>query len=86
MFIDIPTLPSIPYNPRALDPQDLPLFQVENHKRVPISADRISNLITVLRGFMDVIRCFTWDSYRTEVGKAAAEIFGALPQSASISF
>ena len=35
---------------------------------------------------MDIIRCYTWDAYRTEVGKAAAEVFGALPQSANISF
>jgi HD superfamily phosphohydrolase len=86
VFIDIPTLPSIPYNPQALDPQELPLFQVENNERIPIAADRISKLITVLRGFMDVIRCFTWESYRKEVGMAAKEVFGALPQSANISF
>lgn len=86
IFIDIPTLPSLPYNPGALDPQALPVFEWKNGKRLQTSADRLSQLINVLRGFMDVIRCFTWDKYRKEVSEATAKVFDELPASAKISF
>jgi HD superfamily phosphohydrolase len=85
VFIDIPTLPSIPYNPRALDPQALPVFERRGDIKIKTSADRLSELIKVLRGFMDVIRCFTWSKYRKEVSIAAAKVFSDLPDSAKIS-
>ena len=86
IFIDIPTLPSLPYNPRALDPQALPVFEWKNGVRMKTSADRLSQLINVLRGFMDIIRCFTWSKYRKEVSDATAKVFDDLPASATISF
>ncbi|MHA1861014.1 MAG: hypothetical protein ACTSVM_01785, partial [Candidatus Ranarchaeia archaeon] len=86
VFIDIPTLPSLPYNPRALDPQAIPVFERKGNLRIKTSAEQISKLISVLRGFMDVIRCFTWEKYRKEVSKATGKVFGELPESAKISY
>ncbi|MHA1917940.1 MAG: hypothetical protein ACTSUV_06480, partial [Candidatus Ranarchaeia archaeon] len=86
VFIDIPTLPSIPYNPNAMDPMEIPVFDIKNDKIFPVKVSQVSGLISVLKGYMDVLRCYTFPKYRKEVKKAAEKILGELPESANISF
>ncbi|MHA2059639.1 MAG: HD domain-containing protein [Candidatus Ranarchaeia archaeon] len=86
VFIDIPTLPSIPHNPNALDPMEIPVFEYSNGNKKSIKVSNVSGLIGVLKGYMDVLRCYTFPKYRKEVNIAAEKVFGELPTAASISY
>ncbi len=78
VIIDFPTVPSIPYTPRQLEPFDVPVFEVsENGKRVRRRISDISELVNVLRGYMDVARIYTFPEYRKVVAQAARETFGS---------
>jgi len=86
VFLDIPTLPSIPHNPNAPDPMEIPVFEYSNGDKTRINVSQVSGLIGVLKGYMDVLRCYTFPKYRKEVGVAAEKIFGELPTAATISY
>jgi HD superfamily phosphohydrolase len=86
VFIDIPTLPSIPHNPNALDPMEIPVFEYSNGNKKSIKVSNVSGLIGVLKGYMDVLRCYTFPKYRKKVNIAAEKVFGELPTAASISY
>ncbi len=86
VFLDIPTLPSIPHNPNAPDPMEIPVFEETNEERTKIQVSQVSGLIGVLKGYMDVLRCYTFPKYRKEVSIAAEKVLGELPTAASISY
>jgi hypothetical protein len=86
VVVDVPTLDSIPYYPREIDPMEVPVFQVtsEGEKElVPVS--QYSQLINVLKGYVDIVRVYTTKEHRAKVEKAAAEVFKTLPFAAQIS-
>lgn len=84
--VDVPTLASMPYYPREIDPGEVPIFEtnVDGEKElVPLSEH--SRLVNVLKGYVDLIRVYTMPDLRKKVGKASEEVFEELPLSAQVS-
>lgn len=88
VIIDVPTLPSVPYHHSALmEPMEIPIFhKTRDGKRIPQRLSEISKIFEALRGFINVVRVYTEDKYRTEVTEAATKVLGELPYSARISY
>jgi HD superfamily phosphohydrolase len=84
IIVDVPTLPSIPYNPNQLNPMEIRIFELIDGKRVLHNLSEYSNIAEMMKGYLDVIRVYTSNKYRTEVGRAAREIFRELPDTALI--
>ncbi|NVM28300.1 MAG: HD domain-containing protein [Candidatus Helarchaeota archaeon] len=86
IWIDVPTLPSVPYHHSiSLEPMEIPMF-VKNTKGEKIAQRMtdVSEIIRVLKGFLNIVRVYTTEEYREVVTKAAEKVFGA-PSSARIS-
>ena len=78
VIIDVPTLPSVPYQQTAdMQPMDVPVF-----KRVPLGKKQIvplaevSRIVGVLQTFMKMVRVYTGEAYRSRVELAAHQILG----------
>jgi len=84
VIVDVPTLPSVPYNPYQLDPMEIEIFEVIDGKRVPHNLSEYSNIAEMMKTYLDVIRVYTFDKNRTKVGKAAREVFQEIPDTALI--
>ncbi len=85
IVVDVPTLDSIPYYPREIDPMEVPVFKISNGKKERVPLSSYSRLINVLKGYVDIIRVYTLREYRKQVEDAAAEVFKTLPLAAQIS-
>jgi hypothetical protein len=86
VVVDVPTLDSIPYYPREIDPMEVPVFRVTGEgERELVPVSQYSQLINVLKGYVDIVRVYTPKEHRAEVEKAAAEVFKTLPFAAQIS-
>jgi hypothetical protein len=86
VIVDVPTLDSIPYYPREIDPMEIPMFRTTSEgKKELVQVSQYSQLINVLKGYVDVVRVYTVAEYREKVEKAAAEVFKTLPFAAQIS-
>jgi HD superfamily phosphohydrolase len=80
IFVDVPTLDSIPYYPREIDPMEVLVFRASSNGRkevVPVS--QYSQLLNVLKGYVDIVRVYTLPEHRGAVEKAAEEVFGSMP-------
>nr|MDO8043246.1 HD domain-containing protein [Candidatus Baldrarchaeota archaeon] len=88
VIIDVPTLPSVPYRHSIeMEPMKIPVFyRTKEGAKVPVNLRDASQLIDALRGFMNIIRVYTWEPYREQVAKAAESIIGVPPYSAKISY
>ena len=87
VVIDVPSLPSVPYQHSiTLRPMDIPIYKEENGKILYFSIDEVSEIIKLIKGFMNIIRVYTKREYREKVRKAAEKILGELPYSARISY
>jgi HD superfamily phosphohydrolase len=84
VIVDVPTLPSVPYNPHQLDPMEIGIFEIVDGKRVPHNLSEYSNIAEMMKTYLDVIRVYTFDKNRTKVGKAAREVFQEVPDTALI--
>ena len=84
IIVDVPTLPSIPYNPNQLNPMEIRIFELIDGKRVLHNLSEYSNIAEMMKVYLDVIRVYTSDQHRTKVGRAAREIFRELPDTALI--
>jgi len=86
IVVDVPTLDSIPYYPREIDPMEVPVFKVgSDGKKERVALSSYSRLINVLKGYIDIIRVYTLPEYRKQVEEAATEVFKTLPLAAQIS-
>ncbi|MEM3531521.1 MAG: HD domain-containing protein [Candidatus Methanomethyliaceae archaeon] len=87
VFIDTPSLPSIPYR-HALDfdPMEIPIVDVEGGVRRVLKATKLSKTIEVLRGFVNIVRVYTHEKHRDKVREAAERVMGKLPESAMVSY
>ncbi|MHA1276620.1 MAG: HD domain-containing protein [Candidatus Helarchaeota archaeon] len=86
LWIDVPTLPSVPYHHSlSLEPMEIPMF-FKNSKgeKIKRRMTEVSDIIRVLKGFLNIVRVYTINKYRDAVTKAAESVFGA-PNSARIS-
>jgi len=86
VVVDVPTIDSIPYYPREIDPMEIPVFHTTAEgKRELVPVSQYSRLINVLKGYVDVVRVYTTKEHRQKVEQAAAEVFKSLPFAAQIS-
>lgn len=86
VIVDVPTLDSIPYYPREIDPMEVPVYrETSEGKREPVQLSDYSRLINVLKGYIDIIRVYTLPEHRTKIERAAADVFKTLPFAAQIS-
>jgi HD superfamily phosphohydrolase len=87
VFIDTPSLPSIPYR-HALDfdPMEIPILEVEKNVRKLRKATELSRTIEVLRGFVNIVRVYTDEKNRDSVRTASEKVLGKLPESARVSY
>ena len=76
--IDAPTLPSVPYHSTAeLQQMDIPVFKhLPNGKKEIIPLSEASRIVGVLQTFMNVVRVYTKEPYRSRVEIAARRILG----------
>lgn len=76
--IDVPTLPSVPYqNTGVLQSNNIPVFKIspKGRKQIVPLAD-VSRIAGVLQSFMNLVRVYTKESYRSRVEAGAREILG----------
>ena len=86
VVVDVPTLDSIPYYPREIDPMEVPVFRANSDGRKElVQLSQYSRLINVLKGYVDIIRVYTLPEKRAKVEKASTEVFKTLPFAAQIS-
>jgi len=84
VIVDVPTLPSVPYNPHQVNPMEIGIFQVIDGKKVSHNLSDYSNIAEMMKVYLDVIRVYTFDRNRAEVGRAAREVFQEVPDAALI--
>ncbi len=84
VIVDVPTLPSVPYNPHQLNPMEIKIFEIIDGRKVPHDLSEYSNIAEMMKVYLDVIRVYTFDEHRAEVGRAAREIFQEVPDAALI--
>ncbi len=88
VFIDVPTLPSVPYHHAVeIQPMDIPVFKrAPGGKKVPVQLSEVSRIISVLRTFMNLVRVYTKEPYRVRVETASRQILGETPLERKISY
>ncbi|HVO85650.1 MAG TPA: HD domain-containing protein [Candidatus Eisenbacteria bacterium] len=88
VIIDVPTVPSVPYEHSVLtESMEIPVFyRTPEGKKIPQRLSEISKIFDTLRGFMNILRVYTAAEQREKVGEAATKILGRIPSSAKISY
>jgi HD superfamily phosphohydrolase len=88
VIIDVPTVPSVPYEHSVLtESMEIPVFyKTPEGKKIPQRLSEISKIFETLRGFMNILRVYTTAEEREKVSEAAAKILGRIPSSARISY
>ncbi len=78
VIIDVPTLPSVPYQSTAdLHPMDIPVFKhLPNGKKELVPLSEASRIVEVFQTFMNLVRVYTKEPYRSRVEIAARQILG----------
>jgi len=84
VIVDVPTLPSVPYNPHQLNPMEIKIFEIVDGKKVSHNLSEYSNIAEMMKVYLDVIRVYTFDHNRRKVGQAAREVFQEVPDAALI--
>jgi len=88
VFIDVPSLSSVPYHHAAeIQPMDIPVFRRSaTGKKQLVQRSDISRVVGVLRTFMNLVRVYTWEEHRSKVEVASRQILGEVPVSGKISY
>ncbi|MFX1485921.1 MAG: HD domain-containing protein [Promethearchaeota archaeon] len=87
VFIDVPLVASVPYRHSIqLEPMEIPIFmETKTGKKISRRLNDISKIISLMKGFMNILRVYTKEEHRDKVAKAALETLGEPPHSAKIS-
>lgn len=87
VIIDAPTLPSVPYHGTVdLQPMSIPVFKLlANGKKELVPLSGASRIVGVLQTFMNIVRVYTKESYRSRVETASRQILGERSNSRKIS-
>jgi hypothetical protein len=88
VLIDVPTVPSVPYEHSVLteNMEIAAFYRTPEGNKIPQRLSEISRIFDTLRGFMNIIRVYTTEEQRENVGMAAGKILGRVPSSAKISY
>ncbi|HZY93863.1 MAG TPA: HD domain-containing protein [Candidatus Bathyarchaeia archaeon] len=87
VFIDVPTMPSVPYHHAVeIQPTDIPVFR-RGHagKKEIVQLSELSRIIGVLRTFMNIVRVYAPAQYRSRVEVASRQILGETSVSGKMS-
>lgn len=85
IFVDVPTLASVPLYPKEGDPREIAVFSGSGRSKVLSRLSDHSRLVKVIGGYVDVIRVYTFPEDRKKVERAASKIFKERPLSDRIS-
>jgi len=88
VMIDVPTVPSVPYEHSVLteNMEITAFYKTPEGKKIPQRLSEISKIFDTLRGFMNILRVYTPQQQRDTVKKAAEKILGRIPSSVKISY
>ena len=88
IIIDVPTVPSVPYHHSALlEPMEIPIFyKTREGGKIPCKLSEVSRIFDVLKGFLNILRVYTYSKNRSKVEEAAYKVLGETPFSAKISY
>jgi hypothetical protein len=84
VIVDVPTLPSIPYDIHQLDPMEIKIFEIIDRKKFTRNLSEYSSIADMMKVYLDVIRVYTSQKNRARVGRAAREVFKEIPDTALI--
>ena len=86
--IDAPTLPSVPYHyAMEIGPIDIPMFsRSRSGEMIPQKITKLSKVLDDLRVFMNIVRVYTKEQYRSQVSDAASDVLGESPLSNVLSY
>ncbi len=89
VFLDLPSVPSLPYHPDYSGEKhsgfDVKIIGKEDSERTARSVFDVSPMVQSLRGFMGLARVYTFPEHRERVFKASKRVFGERPYSFKIS-
>jgi HD superfamily phosphohydrolase len=88
VIIDVPTVPSVPYEHSVLtESMEIPVFtRTPQGKKIPQRLSEISRIFETLKGFMNILRVYTTTEEREKVSNAATKVLGRIPSSAKVSY
>ncbi len=88
VWIDVPSLPSVPYHyAMEIEPMDIPVFhETRDGKKIRVKVTELSQIIGVMRVFMNIMRVYTILKHREAVMKASEEILGKPTISSQVSY
>jgi HD superfamily phosphohydrolase len=88
VIIDVPTVPSVPYEHSVLtETMEIPVFyKTQEGEKIPQRLSEISKIFETLKGFINILRVYTDEADREKVSAAATKILGRIPSSATISY
>jgi HD superfamily phosphohydrolase len=87
VVIDIPSLPSVPYANAKLELMDIPVFvKGKFGEKISKKATELSRIINVMQAYMNIVRVYTEEQYRSKVAEASEKTFGYLPSETTISY
>ncbi|MGB9714518.1 MAG: HD domain-containing protein [Candidatus Bathyarchaeales archaeon] len=88
IIIDVPTVPSVPYHHSVLmESMEIPVFQkLADGRKVPQKLSEFSKIFETLKGFINILRVYTYEENRAKVGDAASKVLGRIPSTAKVSY
>ncbi len=88
VYIDVPSLPSVPYHyAMQIEPMEIPVFhETKDGKKVRLSVSELSQIIGVMRVFMNIVRVYAVEKNREAVRKASEEVLGKPTLSSQVSY
>jgi HD superfamily phosphohydrolase len=88
VIIDVPTVPSVPYEHSVLtETMEIPVFyRTQEGEKILQRLSEISKIFETLKGFINILRVYTNEEEREKVSRAATKILGRIPSSAKISY
>jgi hypothetical protein len=88
VIIDVPTVPSVPYEHSVLtERMEIPVFyRTQEGEKIQQRLSEISKIFETLKGFINILRVYTYEEKREKISAAATKILGRIPSSAKISY
>ncbi|MHA1682097.1 MAG: HD domain-containing protein [Promethearchaeota archaeon] len=75
VFIDVPYMKTVPYaHATTFDPEDIPVYI--NEKNIIKKLSELSVLFSLLKGYYNIIRVYTWKEHRKDVSRASMKVLG----------
>ncbi len=78
VFLDVPYLSTVPYaHATSFDPEDIPIVDVADDGGTTVQKlSDLSALFSMLKGYYNIIRVYTWAQHRDAVARVARDVLG----------